>query len=255
MKGTGFRRPAGVTLALGVWLMAAGCSQPLPMMRVGTNLTPFDEPLRLADDLNYLKNRNQYRFVEYADSEDIVQAFRNGIIESGSLSLEDALELAEDLPDLRIVLVLEAASKADPGLSRKGREQMTSLPGDSETLIRVLAVRGDYLEKNRAHVFEFVRSYFQAQQFAARFPAQVYPYSIERLRLSPEEGPKILQQITPADLAQNRHLLGSPPALRELAKPLVTRLLQSQLLHAPPNWETLIDRRVIGCQNPPALPP
>jgi NitT/TauT family transport system substrate-binding protein len=115
----------GVTIAL----LSAGCdSGSPPQIRIGFIAWPGYEPLALTEDLNYLKN-DRYRFLNYTSSSQVLRAFRNNTIEVAAMTLDEAIELSKDIPDVRVVLVLDASLGADVVLGRPGITNMADLRG------------------------------------------------------------------------------------------------------------------------------
>ncbi len=118
-------------LALGaaMALLSAGCdSGSPPQIRIGYIPWPGYEPLALTEDLNYLKV-DRYRFLNYTSSTQVLRAFRNNTIEVAAMTLDEAIELSKDMPDVRVVLVLDTSLGADVVLGRPGITNMADLRG------------------------------------------------------------------------------------------------------------------------------
>ncbi len=95
----------------------AACAQaPAPELRVGTNVWPGYEPLYLARSLGWLPDG--VRLVEYPSSTETMRGLRNGTIEAGALTLDEALSLQSEGVDLTIVLVMDVSDGADVVLAR-----------------------------------------------------------------------------------------------------------------------------------------
>ncbi len=111
-------------LTLGALLVAllAGCdpAAPSPPMRVGTFPWTGYEPLHVASDLGYFNGGTRVRLVEFSSSTQTLRALRNGSIEAATLTLDETLLLAEDLPDIRVVLAMDISHGADVVLGRPG---------------------------------------------------------------------------------------------------------------------------------------
>lgn len=117
-----------------VWALAAvlvlafvaACDRTPPApLRIGTNVWPGYEPLYLARERGHF-GRAPIRLVEYTSATDVLQAFRNGAVEAAALTLDEALLLAEDAPDLAIVLVLDVSNGGDVLLAQP---EIDALPG------------------------------------------------------------------------------------------------------------------------------
>lgn len=69
------------------------------------------------------------RLIEYSSASQVLSAFRNHSIEAASLTLDEALLLAEDIEDTRIVLVQDVSAGADVLLSRPEAQSLMNLRG------------------------------------------------------------------------------------------------------------------------------
>lgn len=109
----------------------AGCApaRSAPPIRVGTHAWPGYEPLHLAQDLGLYPSSARVRLVRYGSASHQLRAFRNGSIDAATLTLDEALLLTEDVPDLRVVLVLDTSNGADVVLGRAGLATLADLRG------------------------------------------------------------------------------------------------------------------------------
>lgn len=93
----------GIPLLL--WLTA--CSQTeSPPIRLGTNVWPGYEPLYLARQQGFI-NENRVRLIEFSSSTQTIQAFRNNLLDTAALTLDETLLLLESGEDIHIVLVMD----------------------------------------------------------------------------------------------------------------------------------------------------
>ncbi|MGB3638583.1 MAG: hypothetical protein WBA39_13555 [Rivularia sp. (in: cyanobacteria)] len=96
----------------------AGCIQnPPDPLRVGFLVWPGYESLYLARDLKYYKD-TPIRLVDYPSASELIRAFRNKNLEVVTLTLYEALLVAETEPDVRIVLILDSSNGADAVLAK-----------------------------------------------------------------------------------------------------------------------------------------
>jgi NitT/TauT family transport system substrate-binding protein len=98
------------------------------MFRVGTNVWVGYEPLYLARSLNWL-DEDTARLVEFQSNTEVIRAFRNGVVEAAALTLDEALLLAQDGIDCRIVQVLDYSQGGDVILGRKGIASLAAARG------------------------------------------------------------------------------------------------------------------------------
>jgi NitT/TauT family transport system substrate-binding protein len=115
-----------VLLSLAVFL---GCDIPSArVFHVCTNQWPGYEPLYLARSLGYF-NDNEVRLVEYSSASDCMRAFGNGTVEAAGLTLDEALQLAEDGIAVKIILVMDFSNGADALLARPEIRTLGGLKG------------------------------------------------------------------------------------------------------------------------------
>lgn len=130
VKWTDFSRRPRLFLAAALVLLLAACdSSPPPPLRVGTIPFPGYNTLHLADELHLYDAAAPVRLIEFSSSTQVLRAFRNGMIEAAALTLDEALELAEDVPGIRIVLVLDISNGADVVMGRPGLTRMADVRG------------------------------------------------------------------------------------------------------------------------------
>ena len=106
-----------------------GCSrEPPPVLRVGANIWLGYEPLYLARDLGYLRG-SPIHAVEFTSSTQVLRAYQNETIDAVCLTLDEALLLASEGSDLRIVLVADFSNGADVIIGAPGTRTMKDLQG------------------------------------------------------------------------------------------------------------------------------
>jgi NitT/TauT family transport system substrate-binding protein len=109
-------------------LVLFGCGRPAPMLRVGTNIWPGYAPLYLAQELGYYPQQN-IRIIEFGSATEVLRAFRNGVIEAAALTLDEALLLAQDDLDPRVILVMDVSLGADVVLGQTELRRVDELRG------------------------------------------------------------------------------------------------------------------------------
>lgn len=118
-------------LGLGAFIIffLASCQwkEPDPI-RVGTSFWPGYEPLFIARNEGALVN-NEFKLVEYHTTVDVRRALRNGLIEIGAITLDEALYALEDGLDPVIILVCDYSAGADGIVASKGIESISDLKG------------------------------------------------------------------------------------------------------------------------------
>ncbi|MBW4506461.1 MAG: ABC transporter substrate-binding protein [Scytonematopsis contorta HA4267-MV1] len=115
-------------MAVGIFLAFSltGCIQKPPdHLRVGFLVWPGYESLYLARDLGYYQD-SSIRLVDYPSASELIRAFRNRDLEAVTLTLYEALLVAETQPDARIVLIIDSSNGADVVL---GKPEIKTLQG------------------------------------------------------------------------------------------------------------------------------
>ena len=100
-------------LCLLMLLLLPGCSDsPAPALRLGTNVWPGYEPLYLARQQGAL-NKDKVHLVEFSSSSQVIQAYRNNLIDAAALTLDEVLLLLESGERLKIILVMDISTGGD----------------------------------------------------------------------------------------------------------------------------------------------
>ena len=117
---------------LGVAVLAIGlvaCQPaPTPPLKLGMNPWVGYDPLVLARDKGLLDAR-QVKVVELSSSSEVLRHFRNGLLDGAALTLDEALRLADEGVDVRIVSVLSASAGADVVVARPDVRNLSQLRG------------------------------------------------------------------------------------------------------------------------------
>ncbi|MDY6897430.1 MAG: ABC transporter substrate-binding protein [Cyanobacteriota bacterium] len=107
----------------------AGCIQnPQDPLRLGYLVWPGYESFYLARDLKYYKD-TQIRLVDYPSASELIRAFRNKNLEAVTLTLYEALLVAETQSDARIILVLDSSNGADAILAKSKIKTLSDIKG------------------------------------------------------------------------------------------------------------------------------
>jgi NitT/TauT family transport system substrate-binding protein len=131
MSKSPFRRSPGLRTA-SLWLLCAvvlsACGKaPEAPLRIGLIVWPAYEIPFLARSLGKL-DPAVVQLVDYR-TDDVSQAYRNGLLDVLTVTLDEALRAAESDPDQRIVMVIDFSMGADALLARKGIESLADLKG------------------------------------------------------------------------------------------------------------------------------
>lgn len=106
-----------------------GCTgEPTPVLRVGADVWPGYEPLYLARDLGYFQDKPIHP-VEFTSATQVIRAYQNDAIDAVCLTLDEALLLASQGADFRIVLTADFSNGADVIIGAPGTQFMHDLRG------------------------------------------------------------------------------------------------------------------------------
>lgn len=116
-------------LVFNVVSLLSGClSEPPALLRIGTNVWPGYEPFYLSSEQQRF-NRKQIRLVEFGSAVDVMDALRQGRLEGGGLTLDEALLLTAEGIDLTVVLVCDQSEGADVVMANPDIQQLKDLQG------------------------------------------------------------------------------------------------------------------------------
>jgi len=118
-----------ILLLAAVMLYLPGCTpEPPTPLTIGTCIRIGCEPFYLARELGYFEAA-PIRIVEYNSATEVLRAFRNGAINAAALSLDEVLQLAQHVPGVRIVLVMNYSNGADAILGGHGLNTLADIRG------------------------------------------------------------------------------------------------------------------------------
>jgi NitT/TauT family transport system substrate-binding protein len=115
-------------LLLLLTLVSGACHKPTTPLRVGANIWPGYEPLYLARSLGYYDGR-LIKLITFPSTSDVIRAYRSGAINVAAVTLDEALQIAETLPEQRIVLICDFSQGADVILAQPQFSTMQQLRG------------------------------------------------------------------------------------------------------------------------------
>ena len=127
-------------------LMLAACvPAPEKPLRLGTNVWIGYEPFYLAREINAL-DQDKVRLIEYTSSMPVLHAFRNNLLDAAALTLDEALLVVQQVPDISVVAVLDISNGADALLARPEIGSIQQLRGKT-VAVENLATGGYLLSR------------------------------------------------------------------------------------------------------------
>jgi NitT/TauT family transport system substrate-binding protein len=122
------RRAAGLILLCVISMLLGACAKPPASLRLGYHEFPPYELLAMATEDGFFDHTRVHP-VEYASATQGQRAFRNGAVDVAAVTLDEALTIAQDVPDLRVVAVLDRSHGGDAILARDGIGSLADLRG------------------------------------------------------------------------------------------------------------------------------
>ncbi|MDH5359319.1 MAG: ABC transporter substrate-binding protein [Gammaproteobacteria bacterium] len=119
-------RLTGLLFIIGLTL--PGCVQEPAPLNLGTNIWPGYEPLYLAREQE-LFSEQQIHLVEYTSASQVLNAYRNGIIDAAALTMDEVFTLQSEGLAPKILLVLDISKGGDAILGHSGITTFKQLQG------------------------------------------------------------------------------------------------------------------------------
>ncbi|MBU0680434.1 MAG: ABC transporter substrate-binding protein [Proteobacteria bacterium] len=116
-----------ITILLSSSLSSCGREPQHPLL-IGTNVWLGYEPLFVARSLKYFTPQ-EVRLLEFTSNTDSIHAFRHGALDAAALTLDEALLLAQDGIDFKVVLVLDISHGADAIVGQANSKTFPDLKG------------------------------------------------------------------------------------------------------------------------------
>lgn len=133
LRGGAWRRLwLWLALAWVPWLVACG-ELPRPPLTVGVNAWVGYDPLVLARERG-LADARRVKMIELSSHAESFRHFRNGLLDAMAITLDQALELADQGVPLRIVAVLDESAGADMVMAHRSVRRAADLKGQRVAL-------------------------------------------------------------------------------------------------------------------------
>ncbi|MES0488994.1 MAG: ABC transporter substrate-binding protein [Leptospirales bacterium] len=110
-------------------LIVVNCKEPkAEFIKIGANSWPGYAPLYIAANKKYF-DRTKVMLEEYSNTSEVMQAFRDGKINAAALTLDETLLLSQDIPNLKIVLMLDLSHGGDAIVAKSSIHTVRDLKG------------------------------------------------------------------------------------------------------------------------------
>ncbi len=113
-----FKRMGLALLSITLAFSLISCAgEPKTPLRIGYLIWPGYESLYLARDLGYYDDKT-VRLVDHPSASEVMRSFRNRDLDIATLTMYEALLVAETDPDAKIVLIMDSSHGADVVMSQ-----------------------------------------------------------------------------------------------------------------------------------------
>lgn len=123
-----FSKSLLILIFLSLGILSACGERPQSTLRIGTNVWPGYEPLYLARELGYLP-QDKIKLVEFSSTSQVMQSFRNNLIDAACMTLDESLLLLQSGEDIRIILVMDISNGADAVIAKPEIKQLSDIAG------------------------------------------------------------------------------------------------------------------------------
>jgi ABC-type nitrate/sulfonate/bicarbonate transport system substrate-binding protein len=218
-----------IVVALILALLAACERKPQPPLVFGAAAWPGYEPVYLARELGYFSATN-LQLSDYSGISELKQALRNRSVQLAALPLDEALLLRRDIPNLKIILLFDAAGDAASGRR-----------------IDVLVTRDETIGQYHREMQALVQGWHRALEYLHQEHAKAVQIMARHEHLTSAQFDKSLQAIELYDLRRNQQLMiGEPPAIGGDIVTVQRSMLNRGLLNFGEDPSMLVDATLLA---------
>jgi len=225
-------------------LLFAGCEQaPQPPLVFGASAWPGYEPVYLARELGYLQGAN-LRLDAYASPEEAEEAIRSGKANLVGVTLERALLLRSDLPDLKVILLFDSAPPSTPTAEGKTGGGRRSQPARR---IDVLVTRDESIGRYHRELGQFLGGWRRALDYMRSDPDNAMKIMAQREHLAPAQFKALLDGMELYSLQRNQQLMiGEPAPIGSAVEAAQRALLNEGKLRVGVDPSMLLDSTILA---------
>lgn len=175
----------------------AACDKtPQPPLVFGASAWPGYEPVYLARELGYFKDAN-LRLDDYPSAAGVEQAFRSRKIQLAAITLEQALLLRRDMPEMKIILLFDAGTDKRP---------------EDTNRMDVLVTRDESIGQYHHELQQLLQGWRRALDYMHSDADKAAQIMAQHERLTPAQFKQALQGMELYGWQRNQQLMiGEPP--------------------------------------------
>jgi len=211
---------------VGVLALCAACDKSaLPPLGFGASPWPGYEPVYLAQDLGYFQGENLH-LESYPTSVETEAAFRAQKIHLAAMTLEQALLLRRDMPDLKVVLLLD------------------EVPGKR---LDVLVTRDEYIGQYHQEMGKLFRGWRKAVDDVQKHPEKTAALMAKREGVTEAQFSDRREGMELYDMRRNQHeMMGEPPPVGKVIDALQRKLLSQGRLRMGLDASMMLDSTILA---------
>jgi len=220
-----------IIVALLPALLSACDKTPQPPMVFGASAWPGYEPVYLARELGYFPGAN-LRLVEYAGAAEVEQAFRNRSVQLAALTLDKALLLRRDIPEMKIILLFDAEAAGAP-ISGKRMD--------------VLVTRDEDIGQYHQEMQLLLQGWRHALDYMHSDPSKAGQIMAHHEHITPAQFNLALQGIELYGWQRNQQLMiGEPPPIGDAIEAAQRVLLDQGMLNMGVDPSMMLDSTLLA---------
>jgi len=220
-----------IIVALLLVLLSACDKTPQPPMVFGASAWPGYEPIYLAGELGYFPGA-KLRLAEYAGAAEVEQAFRNRSVQLAALTLDKALLLRRDIPEMKIILLFDAEVAGAP-ISGKRMD--------------VLVTRDEDIGQYHQEMQQLLQGWRRALDYMHSDPSKAGQIMAQHEHITPAQFNLALQGIELYGWQRNQQLMiGEPPPIGAAIEAAQRVLLDQGMLNMGVDPSMLLDSTLLA---------
>lgn len=214
--------------------LLAGCDKGVqPPVVFGAVPRTGVESVYLARELGYLP-AERLQLVDYANAAEVKLAFLNRKVELAAFTLEEALLLRREVPDLKIILLFDAAVAADKSTGPL-------------KIFDVLVTRDEIIGQHRREILQLFEGWRHAMDTLQHEPAKAKQAMVQHSHMTPAQFELATKDVELLGLQRNQQLLlGEPSPIAPSLDEAQRAMMRSGQLRVGVDAATLVDGTLLA---------
>jgi hypothetical protein len=226
-------------VVVGVLLgLLAGCDKGVqPPVVFGAVVRPAVESVYLARELGYFQPE-RLQLLDYANAAEVKQAIQNNKVQFAALTLEEALSLRREVPDLKIILLFDAVAGSQAANAKL-------------KLLDVLVARDESIGLYRREILQLFQGWRLAMDMLQREPEKSKQNMAKHSHMTPAQYDQAMQEVELLGLQRNQELLlGEPAPVAPSLDEAQRAMMRNGQLRVGGDASTLVDGTLLAGLKP-----